>query len=201
MRAIAKLLAIGLFSAGLSGCATAIPSVDVTRFHNSAPAPSGTISVTAAQSEQEPSMEYRIYAAAVGQELQRIGFAEVLAPKTPQFVARVSYERVFRGAIVQKNSPVSVSVGGSAGSYGSGVGLGLGIDLSGPPKRTVITTLSIQIRKATDAADAPAIWEGRASTEAREGSPAAQPGLASAKLASALFGGYPGQSGQTITVK
>jgi hypothetical protein len=97
-----------------------------------------------------------------------------------------------------QRSPVSVGVGGSTGSYGSGVGLGIGINLSGKPKKIIATQLSVQIRRRSDSL---AIWEGRARTEAKEGTPAAQPGLAASKLASALFGGYPGQSGQTIKVK
>ena len=93
---------------------------------------------------------------------------------------------------------MSVGVGGSTGSYGSGIGLGIGINLSGKPKDIVTSTLSVQIRRR---ADNLAIWEGRASTDAKDGSPAAQPGIAAAKLAGALVRDYPGQSGQTITVK
>ena len=98
----------------------------------------------------------------------------------------------------RSGSSVGVGLGGSTGSYGSGLGLGIGIDLSGKPKDIVTTSLAVQIRKR---ADNSAIWEGRATTQAKDGSPAAQPGLAAAKLASALFSGYPGKSGETITVK
>jgi hypothetical protein len=87
---------------------------------------------------------------------------------------------------------------GSTGSYGSGLGVGIGINLSGKPKPVVATRLRVQLRNA---ADKRAIWEGRAETQAKEGSPAAQPGLAAGKLADALFQGFPGQSGATITVK
>jgi hypothetical protein len=44
------------------------------------------------------------------------------------------------------------------------------------------------------------VWEGRASVEAKQGSPASQPGLAAAKLAEALFRDFPGESGTTIRV-
>ncbi len=90
-------------------------------------------------------------------------------------------------------------MGGAVGSGGySGLGLGIGINLSGKPKGQVITELQVQIRRR---ADSTTIWEGRAQTEAREGTPASQPGLAAQKLAAALIGGYPGESGRTITVK
>jgi hypothetical protein len=93
---------------------------------------------------------------------------------------------------------VSVGVGGSTGSFGSGLGVGIGINLSGKPKPVVATRLRVQLRRT---ADQSAIWEGRAETQAREGTPAAQPGIAAGKLADALFKDFPGQSGVTITVK
>jgi hypothetical protein len=90
-------------------------------------------------------------------------------------------------------------VGGGVGSGGfSGMGVGIGINLSGRPKDVVMTQLQVQIRRRADSAT---LWEGRAVSQAREGTPAAQPGLAAQKLASALIGGYPGESGRTITVK
>ena len=78
------------------------------------------------------------------------------------------------------------------------MGVGIGINLSGRPKDMVTTELQVQIRRRSDST---MIWEGRAITQAREGTPAAQPGMAAQKLASALIGGYPGESGRTITVK
>lgn len=193
-----KGLALLFALAALSGCATAIPPVEVTRFHNGAPVPAGTIAVEEALGNPDVSMEFRSYAAAVGQELQRIGYTEVAVGKPSEYVARVSFERIFRDSAYEQRSPVSVGVGGATGSYGSGLGVGIGINLSGKPKDVVISTLSVQIRRR---ADNQAIWEGRATTQAREGTPAAQPSMAAGKLASALFKDYPGQSGQTITVK
>ena len=78
------------------------------------------------------------------------------------------------------------------------MGVGVGINLSGKPKDIVTTELHVQLRRR---ADSTMIWEGRALTEAREGTPAAQPGLAAQKLSAALIEGYPGESGRTITVK
>jgi hypothetical protein len=198
MRKSAGIMALGCLAGLLGGCATAVAPVEVTRFHTAAPAPGGGIAVEEAFTNPDVGMEFRTYAAAVGQELQRIGFSEASESKTSQYVARVSFERTFRPTGQERRSPVSVGVGGSTGSYGSGLGIGIGIDLSGKPKDIVVTTLSVQIRRR---ADNIAVWEGRAQTQAREGTPAAQPGLAAAKLAGALFGGYPGQSGATITVK
>ena len=90
-----------------------------------------------------------------------------------------------------------MGVGGSTGSYGSGVGLGIGINLGGRPKDKIVTELSVRITKRQGDQ---VVWEGRASVEAKHGSPASQPGLAAAKLAEALFKDFPGESGTTIRV-
>ena len=145
-------------------------------------------------------MEFRTYASAVRQELQRIGFTDETGLQTvaaSEYVAVVDFSRFARPAGAAR-SPVSVGVGGSTGSYGSGIGMGIGINLSGKPKDQILSQLSVQIRRR---ADNQSIWEGRAMTEAKDGTPAAQPGLAAEKLARALFGDYPGKSGETITVK
>ncbi|HEY1124071.1 MAG TPA: DUF4136 domain-containing protein [Sphingobium sp.] len=182
----------------LAGCMTAIPSVDVTRFHDAAVARSGTVSVVAANPRDAASLEFRTAANAVAAALTRTGYTvleEGASGATFKAVVELRRETVEPS---RTRSPVSVGVGGSTGSYGSGVGLGIGIDLSGKPKPVVTTQLRVQLRQASDDK---AIWEGRAETAAKQGSPAAQPGMAAGKLADALFAGFPGVSGKTITVQ
>lgn len=185
----------------LGGCATSVSPVEVTRFRAPDPvARSGGFLIESMVPQASESIEFRTYAAAVSQEMQRVGFVDEAGKQTfgaSEYVVRVDAQRSVQSPLASR-SPVSVGVGGSTGSYGSGVGLGIGFDLSGKPKNIVTTSLSVQIRKR---ADNSAIWEGRAVTRAKEGAPAAQPGMAAAKLASALFSGYPGKSGETITVK
>lgn len=183
----------------LAGCTTAIAPVDVTRFHEGQVARQGSVRLIPGDSALAGSLEFRTTANAVAAALARTGFTPVEAD-----AAGAQYEAVIdlaRDTILPApggRSPVSVGVGGSTGSYGSGLGVGIGINLSGKPKPIVVTRLRVQLRRATDKA---AIWEGRAETQAKEGAPAAQPGLAAGKLADALFQGFPGQSGATITVK
>lgn len=190
-----------LLGLALSGCQTAVAPVEVTRFHGPQPVvQSGGFVIEPAPGLTTDSIEFRTYAGAVSQEMQRAGFTDESALQTlapSQYIARVGFSRDVRSPMAAR-SPVSVGVGGSTGSYGSGLGVGIGINLSGPPKPVVTTTLNVQIRRR---ADDQAVWEGRATTEAKEGAPAAQPGVAAAKLAAALFTGYPGKSGETITVK
>lgn len=182
----------------LAACTT-VPSAEVTRFHTGNPARTGTIAIEEMPGNPDISLEFRTYAAAVSQQLQQVGFSPVDG-NASDYVARVAFSRTFRPTGTGYNDkPVSVGVGGAVGSGGySGLGLGVGINLSGKPKDVVTTEMQVQIRRRSDSA---AIWEGRASTQAREGSPAAQPAAAAQKLAAALIGGYPGESGRTITVK
>ncbi|MEL6875890.1 MAG: DUF4136 domain-containing protein [Pseudomonadota bacterium] len=184
----------------LTACATTTPPVSVTRFHNAETMPIGTGTVTiapAAESEEGNSLEKRTYDAAVLRELQRVGFQESFdASRSSEYLVRVLVDQSLLTA-GGRRSPVSVGVGGRTGSYGSGVGLGIGINLGGKPKDKIVTELSVRISRQSDGN---VIWEGRSSIEAKQGSPASQPGLAASKLAEALFRDFPGQSGSTIKV-
>lgn len=195
-----RILIPSCLAISLAGCATAVPPVEVTRFHIGNPAQSGTVAVEEMPGNPDVGLEFRTYAIAVDQELQRVGFSPAAQGKASEYVAAVGFRRSFRPTGYGDNGrPVSVGMGGAVGSGGySGMGLGIGINLSGRPKDQVVTELQVQIRRR---AHSTTIWEGRAFTEAREGTPAAQPGLAAQKLAAALIGGYPGESGRTITVK
>ena len=194
---MAKWIALLLTPLVLAGCATAVPPVEVTRFHIGDQAGRGSIAVEPLTLSDDTSIEYRTFAAAVGRELQRVGFTEQ-AGTGAQYIASVNYMRGARDTMAGGRSPVSVGVGGATGSYGSGVGVGIGINLSGPPKPIVVTQLNVQIKRRSDRT---VIWEGRAVTEVKEGTAAAQPGMVASKLAEALFRDFPGVSGQTIKVK
>jgi hypothetical protein len=182
----------------LAGCATTTGPVDVTRFHQQSVARQGSVAIVPGNSADENSLEFRTTANAVSAALARIGFSPV-----DSGAGGAQYEAVvelWRETIAPaaRRSPVSVGVGGSTGSYGSGLGVGIGIDLSGKPKPVIVTRMRVQLRRADDKI---LFWEGRAETLAKEGSPAAQPGIVVGRLADALFQGFPGQSGETITVK
>lgn len=185
----------------LSGCVAMTPPVDVTRFHNAqiAPIVPGSVIIEANVTDEghSRSIEYATYSAALLREMQRVGFSEARTDAAnSKFVARYTIERA-RIDAGGSRSPVSVGVGGSTGSYGSGVGLGIGINLGGRPKDKIATELSVRITKRDSSL---VVWEGRASLDAKQGSPASQPGLAAAKLAEALFRDFPGESGTTIRV-
>jgi hypothetical protein len=62
----------------------------------------------------------------------------------------------------------------------------------------VLTRLSVQLKRRSDST---VIWEGRAESVARDGTPYADPEAAVRRLAAAMFQGFPGRSGEIITVK
>lgn len=180
----------------LSGCVVPTGPVEVTRFNRAAEGVTygnGSYSVAlAGDSSAGQGLSASPYLAAVAREMQRVGYSE--KPVASDVTAEV---RASTADIRPQRNPVSVGVGGSAGSYGSGVGLGVGIDLSGRSKWQVETTLSVRIVRRSDNL---VIWEGKAVQAAKAGSPAAQPGIAASKLAAALFQDFPGVSGETIRV-
>jgi hypothetical protein len=198
----------------LAGCATATPPTEVTRFHRlaGAAALAGQQFYIAAPPE-DAGPEWSSYAGAVAAALQRIGYSCALRNDSPCILpvnsvfapvpsmARRVIVRLDRAAAGSRRdgSGVEVGVGGSTGSYGSGVGVGVGIDVTrllggGGPD----TALRLSVR--IDDEYGRSLWEGRAETAVRSGTPAAQPSLAAARLADALFRGFPGTSGQTISV-
>jgi len=193
-----------LCAAALSfgGCATAVPPVEVTRFHNAVPswAPGTRYAIATAPLDGPgagmPSIEWNSYRAAVDQQLQRQGLVAAGSNERAPLLVRIAFDRSEQ-PLEGRRSPVSVGVGGSTGSYGSGVGLGIGINLGGGPKRMADHQLSVRI---DDAATGQALWEGRALAAIPVKAPASQPSLAAAKLAEALFKDFPGESGRTISV-
>ena len=196
LKHVAAAAGLGL----LCACVAPVGPVEVTRFHvpGAAQLGQGTIAVEAAPGEDGQSLELRTYAAAVSRELARIGYAEMVAGSaSSQQVALVSVDRrVWRQG--RDAGPVSVGVGGNAGSYGSGVGVGIGVNLSGPPPEQIETRLSVTIRER---GTGQTLWEGRASFTVKATAPLASSSLGAARMAEALFRDFPGRSGETILVK
>jgi hypothetical protein len=179
-----------------SGCTTPVPPVEVTRFHTLAANPdiTGSFAIVEVAASEAVGISLVPYRAALRTELQKLGLNE--GGGASNLIVRLSVERSEQAA-EGASPPVAVGVGGSTGSFGSGLGVGVGINLGGRAKPQIVTEMAVQIRsRAGDTA----LWEGRASSTARAGTPQAQPGLAAAKLATALFRDFPGRSGATIAV-
>lgn len=197
MKTVVRLSAIAC-AALLASCTTTYVSpVEVTRFTGDQPQAlgAGPIAVRAAPGAPEDSLELNVFRDAVARELQEQGYV-IIDGEAPQ-VAEVSI-----GLMVEqpgdRGSPVSGGVGVGGGSYGSSAGVGIGIDLSPRPTERLHRELRVMIKPAQGGT---ALWEGRARFTASTNSGFAETQAAATKLADALFGGFPGQSGATIEVK
>ena len=188
---IRALLLLPLLAIG--ACATPMQPVDATRFHLGQVNERGTVAVEPAPGAPG-GMEFGVYANSVGQELQRLGFAQVDGVGQSLYVATVDIRTGARER-AGGSSPVSIGVGGGTGSFGGGVGGGISFGLGGGRGGSVVATqLSVQLKRRSDQT---IVGEGRARGEASERDSAA---LAQ-RLASALFRDFPGESGRTITVR
>ena len=181
----------------LAACTTTYVSpVEVTRFTGAQPQALGTgpIAVRAASGEPAESLELSVFSDAVARKLQDQGYVVVAgdAPQVAEVSIGLSVEQPGYNA-----SPVSVGGGVAGGSYGSSAGIGVGIDLTPRPSERLHRELRVMIKPADGGT---ALWEGRARFAASANSGLADTQAAATKLADALFGGFPGQSGETIEV-
>ncbi len=194
MKARALLAAFALAASP----AVAAP-VEVTRFHTPETITTlgrSAVAIIAAPGTDGSSLELRVWLQAVEAELAALHFGTA-TPGAADAVAEVRVEREVQRTERQRG-PVSVGVGGSTGGWNSGVGLGVGFNLGGGPKTRVYTRLIVTIRSR---ATGLALWEGRAENVEREKARDAAVDQAAPRMAHALFSGFPGTSGATITVK
>ncbi|MEO6386904.1 MAG: DUF4136 domain-containing protein [Croceibacterium sp.] len=198
MRKIVLLAALAP-AALLAGCATPayVSPVSVTRFIGAQPAVlgSGPIAVRAAPGQDPASWDFAAYQTAVAEQLRQIGYT-VTGDAAAQ-VAEVSIRRATNRAAGGR-SPVDVGVGGSTGSYGSGLGVGIGLNLGGRPADQIDSELRVTIKPSGGVNN---LWEGSARFTATTNSDYADLTASAAKLADALFDGFPGRSGETIEVR
>jgi hypothetical protein len=183
---LAAALVLGACSSGPSG-------VEVTRFHLSQPISGQSIAVVPAPGGAGSDLEFSAHAAAVSAELARVGFQPVAAGQPSALTATLRLETTSREE--QRQSPVSIGLGGMTGGRNVGVGGGVSMPVGrGSTRIITMATLSLQIRKVSDGT---VQWEGRAS-ETMTGS---NINAAVPRLARALLSDFPGKSGETVRVK
>ena len=195
-----RLLGIGMGAgllAALAGCATQ-PGVQVTRFHLAQPIARGQIAVEPMLPGDRGSLEFQSYASIIGAELAKLGFTEAPGLNASEQVAAVSVERIDREG-PPRGSGLQIGLGGGSFGYRGGVGGGVSFPVGRPRSNTIAATrLVVQIKRRSDSS---VVWEGRAETSARVGTPQADLQEAVRHLAQAMFTGFPGESGRTIVVK
>lgn len=195
------LAAAILAATALGGCASAPINrpVEVLRYHAD-PVARGTIVVEPAIGTEAQSVLFRAFADAVAAELTANGYTVVPASAQPRYVANVMFRR--GGRLAPDTGPrVSVGIGGGSFGRSTAVGGGVDVPVTGNKLREVVgTEMSVKIAER-GGTGVGVIWEGRGMTEADSRLPEASPEGAARKLANALFRGFPGESGRTITVR
>jgi len=174
--------------------------VEITRFVSAEAAArlgQGAVAVVPVAGGDPQSLVDQPWIQAVQRELAAQGYGAA-TPGAADVLAEVTIEReaTVRGG--SGRGPVSVGVGGATGSYGGGLGLGLGFNFGGGPRRLDATRLRVVLRDRLSGAP---LWEGRAENSEKSGSRAASADVLAPRMVHALFAGFPGKSGETITVK
>jgi hypothetical protein len=196
IRTLALLAAatVGLAACTTMGGAGAGPT-DVVRYHLGAPVERGTVIVQPA--EGGDGLSGQPFAAAVARELGSVGYVPAAPGGAVQFVAIVGVRRSYQEG--PRRSAFTIGIGGGTfgggGNGGVGLGGGVGIPVGGKRTQYIGTELTVTIKRRLDQSP---VWEGQARTVAR--GPAGDAAAAD-KLAAALFAGFPGESGRTITVR
>jgi hypothetical protein len=88
----------------------------------------------------------------------------------------------------ERHKPVSGEMAMSVGNHGSAYGMAVNVDLTKPLPLLVSTRLEARIR---DRATNKVLWEGRAEVATREGGKGWNEQDIAARLAAALFDGFP----------
>ena len=188
-------------AAALTACATTggyTRPAEVIRYHLDAPLERGTVVVQPA--EGGDGLSGQPFAAAVSRQLGGAGYTPAAPGGEVTFIAIVEVRRrPVEGAGRGSGFSIGIGAGGfGGGRRGGGVGFGGGVAVPvGGGSRTVAgeTELSVTIKRRVDQSP---VWEGHARTVAGRGVP---DGAVAEKLAGALFTGFPGESGRTITVR
>ncbi len=203
--AVRSIMVLALAGASLTACATgpSLPPTEVLRYHLGEPLDRGTIAVQPLTAGAPASIEFKSYAAAVQGQLIKVGYNPPAPGAKPMLIATVAFTRTTQAG-PPKRSPFSVGIGGggfSGGRGGGGVGLGGGVGFpigGGGRDAILVTEMAVTIKRSLDQSP---VWEGRAQTFADARKPDATSQIQAEKLASALFAGFPGESGRTIQVK
>lgn len=184
----------------LAACATTgpLPPAEVIRYHLPAGIERGPATVEPGQA----GLMSQPYEAAVARQLAANGYPAAATGPGP-FVATVDVRQRERDR-PPRRSAFSIGIGGggfSGGRGGGGVGLGggVGFPIGGGGRASLLieTELTVLIKRR---ADQTTVWEGHARAlidpRRRDGNDAAT----ADRLAGALFAGFPGESGRTISV-
>ncbi|MEO7504821.1 MAG: DUF4136 domain-containing protein [Sphingomicrobium sp.] len=210
----AAMLAVSAIA--LSGCAIGLPT-QVSRFQ-SMPAPQGQSFAVVPANPRNDGLQFARYASLVAQAMQAQGYAPAASPDlatmlvsvdygvdrgTQEYVEDPFYESPFGGygspyysryGYYGARSPYYYGWGSRYGSrYNSPFGYGDPFGRSGSLTRVYQSFLDLDIRRRSDRAP---LFEGHAKAR----SSTDNLGTLVPNLVTAMFTGFPGQSGETIRI-
>lgn len=133
------------------------------------------------------------YEAAVEGQLVRAGFQAGQGPES-KHLAEVRIVRAEAEPAEEKRNPVSGQMSVGVSNHGSMVGMAISVDGSKPKKALLSTRLEVRIR---DRSSGQALWEGRAQMYSRDGDERWTDDAIAARLARALFVGFPNRTGES----
>jgi hypothetical protein len=136
------------------------------------------------------------YEAAVIDQLVKLGYDTKAPGPTDGQIVELAITRSVLEPAEAPHKPVSGEMDVGVSNRGSAIGGAIYLDFSKPAKALLSTRLEARIR---DRATGKALWEGRADLATRDGDPRWGDQEIAHKLADALFGGFPGKSGETVS--
>jgi hypothetical protein len=150
----------------------------------------GAITVASQTEGQDyvPRGDRAAYEAAVVDQLVHAGYETAHAAPTGGQLAELRVTRTVVQGPEDRHKPVSGEMAMSVGNHGSAYGMALNVDLTKPLPPLVSTRLEARIR---DRATNKVLWEGRAEVATREGDKGWSEQDIAARLAAALFDGFP----------
>lgn len=134
-----------------------------------------------------------VFEAAVEGQLLKSGYRAATAGEAGGQVAEVRIVRSEAAPAEEKRNPVSGQASFGVSNRGTMMGLAVHVDGSKPRRALIETRVETRIR---DKASGAVLWEGRARMYSREGDDKWTDDAIAARLAQALFGGFPGRLGE-----
>ncbi len=179
----------------LSACGVRSITLDVTRFHLLPPMAGGSVAIVAKDERNAGSIEFTNYAELVGSALSRFGYRRA-AEGLPDYIVLIDYfQRPLTIPDDGERGRMSVGVGGGSGGRTSvGVGFGTSFGLGGERRQMAARTFTLELESRQTGER---LFEGRVQSRG----PAENFAEVIPYMIDALFDGFPGNSGDTVTVR
>lgn len=134
-----------------------------------------------------------VFEAAVESQLLKTGYRAAVAGESGGQVAEVRIVRSEAAPAEEKRDPVRGQASLGVSNRGTMMGLAVQVDGSKPRRALIETRVETRIRDRSSGA---VLWEGRARMYSREGDEKWTDDAIAARLARALFGGFPDRLGE-----